>query len=165
MAELGLDLGLILSQVVNFGLLLALLYTFLHRPILNKLRERAQRIQEGLEAADRAKVLMAEAEEHYRAEIERARREAREIIERATRAAEQQRQEILARARQDAHDLVLQAQRQAQREIEREQLAFHREVIDLALAATSRLLQEELDDEKHHELIRQFIEQANGLRT
>jgi F-type H+-transporting ATPase subunit b len=159
-AELGLDLGLIVSQIVNFGLLLGVLYVLMHKPILAKLRERAQRIEEGLDEAERAKVLRAEAEAHYKAEVERARREAREIIERATRAAEQQRQELLAQARVDAQELMAQAQRQARREIEGEQIAFHREVIDLALAASARLLQEEIDDEKHHQLIRQFIDQA-----
>jgi F-type H+-transporting ATPase subunit b len=164
-AELGLDPGLLLSQIVNFGLLLALLYAFMHKPILAKLRERAQRIQKGLEEAEHAKVLRAKAEAYYQDEIDRANREAREIIERATRAAEQQRQDILAQARIDAHELMLQAQRQAQREIEGEQIAFHREVIDLALAATAQLLQEEIDDEKHHQFIRQFIDQASDLRT
>ncbi len=165
MSELGLDLGLIVSQVVNFGLLLALLYALLHKPILNKLRERAARIQEGLEQAEQAERLRADAEAYYQAEVERARRDARDIIERATRSAEQLRQEILAKARVDAHDLVLQAQRQAQREIEGEQMAFHQEVIDLALAAASRLLQEELDEQKHHELVRQFIEQAGDIES
>ena len=162
MAELGLDLGLLVSQIVNFALLLALLYLLLHKPILKVLRERARRIQAGLDDAERAAALIADAERHYRSEMERARRDARDIIEQATRTAEQQRQEILAQARRDAQDLALQAQRQAQRDIEGEQIAFHREVIELAMAATSRLLGEELDDPKHHALVRQFIDELSG---
>lgn len=163
MKELGLDLGLIISQIVNFGLLVAVLSLVLYRPILNKLEERARKISKGLDDADRAQQMLAEAEAHYQAEIERARRESREIMERATRMAEQQRQEILAQARQEAHDLVLRAEQQAQRQLEEAQVASRQQMIDMAIAIASRLIQENLDEEKHHALIQEFLAQVDEL--
>lgn len=168
MRELGLDVGLIISQAINFGLLVGLLYVLLYRPVLAKLEERSRRIEKGVEDSERAERLMAEAALHYEGEMERARREAREAIESATRSAEEQRQEILGQAEEDARQLILRAREQAERETQEKQqerqIALHQEAIDLAIAAASRLLQEELDDEKHHELIRGFLSEVGELR-
>ena len=163
MKELGIDLGLLVSQVVNFGLLVALLTVFLYKPILRKLEERAERVKKGLEDADRAERLKAEAEAHRKEELDHARGEAHEVVERATRAAEQQRQEILAQARQEAHEIIMRAQQQAEREIQEGQVAIRQEVIDLAIASASHLLQEDVDDEKHHQLVKEFLAEADHL--
>ena len=164
MKELGIDLGLLVSQAVNFGLLLALLYFLLYRPILGKLEERARRIRKGLDDANQAGNLVAEANARYQEETERARREAREIVERATRVGEQQRQEILAQARQEAHELISRAQQEVQRTLQEEQIALRQQVIDLSIAAASRLLEENLDQEKHHRLIEEFLAEADKLK-
>jgi len=161
--QLGLDVGLLISQAVNFGLLLALLYFLLYKPLLHKLEERAERIKKGVDDAEQAKELLAEAETHYQDEIDRARHEAHEIIERATRSGEQQRQEMLAQARQEAHDLILRAQQQTQRETQERQIALRQQVVDLAISAASRLMQEELDKEKHHQLIQGFLADLDNM--
>lgn len=164
MQQLGLDLGLLVSQLVNFALIVGLLYLLLYKPILSRLDERASRIRKGLEDAEQAEQVRTEAQRHYQEEIEHARREAREIVEQATRAAEQQRQEILARAREEAHALVLRAQQQAQREIQEGQIALRQEVVNLSIAAAGRLLQREIDDEQHHALVQEFIRETEQLR-
>ena len=164
MNQLGIDVGLLISQTVNFGLLAVLLYFLLYKPVVGKLEERAQRIKKGIEDAEQAEKLVQDATAQYEQEMERARQKAHEVIERATRIAEQQRQEILAQAREEAHDLILRAQQQAQHELQEGQLAVQQRVIDLAIAIASRILQEELEEEKHHELIQQCLSEANQLK-
>ncbi|MBM3187894.1 MAG: F0F1 ATP synthase subunit B [Chloroflexi bacterium] len=164
MQELGLDLGLLLSQIVNFGLLAIVLSLLLYRPILRKLEERANRINKGLDDAERAQQMLAEAQVEYQNTLERARREAHEITERATRLAEQQRQEILAQARQDASDIVARTEQQAQRQIDESQLASRQQIIDLAVAIASRLIAQNLDEAKHHELIEEFLAEVEQLK-
>ena len=163
MKEFGLDLGLLVSQIVNFGILVALLYVLLYKPIANKLDERAAKIKKGLEDAEHAARLDADSGLHYEEEMERARREAREIIERATRAAEQQRREILSQAREEAHSLIVRAQQQAQREIQEGKIALRQQVVNLSIDAASRLIQREIDEDTHHQLIEQFLSEADEL--
>lgn len=164
MKELGIDLGLLLSQAVNFGVLLVVLYLILYKPIMGKLEERAQHIKKGLDDASRAEKLLAEANAHYKDEMERAQREAHEIVEQAARTGEQQRQEILAQARQEAHELILHAQQEAQRTLQEEQVALRHQTIDLAIAAASKLLEQELDQEKHHQLVESFLAEIDGTK-
>lgn len=161
--QLGLDLGLFLSQIVNFGLLLGILYVLLYKPILSKLEERAKKIKKGIDDAEQAEQLRADAGKFYQQEIERARREAHEIIERATLSAEQQRAEILSQARQEAHEMILRAQQQVQREIQEGQTQLSQQVVDLAIAAASRVVQENLDDDKHRRLIQEFLSEARQI--
>ena len=163
MGELGIDLGLIVSQVVNFGLLLVLLYVLLYGPVLRKLKERAKRIKEGQEEADQGKQLLADAQAHYQEEMERARREARAIVEQATGTAEQQRQEILAQARQEAHELIQRAQQQAQHELQEGQIMLQQQIIDLAIASASRILEENLGEDKQHALVAEFLAEIGAL--
>ena len=164
MKEFGLDLGLLLSQMLNFGLLAFLLYLVAYKPLLKKLEERAAKVKKGVADAERADKLATEAEEYYNNELERARREAREAVERATRGAEQQRGEILAHARQEAHELIVRAQQQAQREIQEGQIALREHVVELGIAIASRLLEQELDPEKHRKLMDDFISDAEELQ-
>jgi len=160
---LGLDLGLFLSQIINFGLLLALLSVMLYKPVMKKLEERAAKIKKGLDDAERAQALRADAEAHREEAMAQARHEAREIIEQGTRTAEQQRQEILEQARQEAHELILRAQQQVQHELEEGRTRLVEKVIDISMAAASRLIEKELDEEQHHALIHQFLQEAKDL--
>ena len=53
---------MLVSQAVNFGLLLLILYFVLYKPITKKLEERAERIKKGLEDAETSEKLLAESE-------------------------------------------------------------------------------------------------------
>ncbi|NLG29470.1 MAG: F0F1 ATP synthase subunit B [Chloroflexi bacterium] len=163
MADLGIDLGLLVSQAVNFGALLLVLYAVLFRPLTKRLDERAARVKKGLEDAEAAEQLLVEAQTESAATLEAARREAHDTIEQANRVAEQQGQEILAKARQEAHDIVLRAQQQAQREAQEGKIALQQEIVDLAIASASRLLQENLDDDKQRQLVSQFISEVGEI--
>jgi F0F1-type ATP synthase membrane subunit b/b' len=48
---LGINLGLLVSQIFNFALLAVLLYLVAYKPILRMLDERSARIKKGLEEA------------------------------------------------------------------------------------------------------------------
>ena len=164
MRELGLDAGLLVSQAVNFGLLLALLYILLYKPVMAKLEERARRIKKGMADAERAEQLRAEAEVGYKEEMELARRDAHELIERATRAARQQREEILAQAKQEAHRIVVRAQEQARHELMGGQIALREQMVDLAVAAAARVIEREIDEKDHHRLIEEFLAAAGEMK-
>ena len=163
MGELGLDLRLLLSQAVNFLLIAFILHRLLYRPLLANLDARAQRVREGLAKAAEADRLLAEAQARYNAEIERAHREAHEIVEQGTRTAEQHRQELLAAAREEAQQIIARAQAQAQREIHQGQIALRQQIVDLTIAAASQVIGKSLQEEEHHRLIEEFLAEANQL--
>jgi F-type H+-transporting ATPase subunit b len=63
LSQLGIDWHLLLSQAVNFFLLLLVLWYFVYEPLLKLLRDRRNRIEEGLLKADEADRRLLEVDE------------------------------------------------------------------------------------------------------
>ena len=86
MDALGIDLPRLLTFLVGFTVIAVFLRMFLYGPITRMLDQRADRIQESLEAADRASAEAASSAERVEQELANARREARASLpKRATR--------------------------------------------------------------------------------
>ena len=65
MEALGINLGYLISQIVNFTLLAVLLYFVAYKPILRMLDERSARIQKGLADAEAASKRAEEMEQEF----------------------------------------------------------------------------------------------------
>ncbi|MCX6724301.1 MAG: ATP synthase F0 subunit B [Candidatus Staskawiczbacteria bacterium] len=59
-SEFGIDWKLFLSQLVNFGIILIVLWFFVYKPVLKVLKDRNKKIKEGLDKADEADVRLKE---------------------------------------------------------------------------------------------------------
>ncbi|MGI6367531.1 MAG: F0F1 ATP synthase subunit B [Anaerolineae bacterium] len=162
MAELGLDLRLLLSQLVNFTLLILVLYWLLHKPLMAALDARTKREQETLDNNAESNRLLADMEQRHKDSVEQARNEAHDIVEQASRTAEQQRQEILVAARDEAQQIISRAQQEAQHERELAEIALRQEIVDLSIAAASRVIGQGLDDATHRRLVEEFLDQVSS---
>ncbi len=162
MGELGIEPRLLLSQAVNFALMAFILYRLLHKPLLAALEARAKRVQDSVDKAKQADQMLLEMQDRYTSEIERAQRDAHEIVEQGTRTAEQQRQEILAAAREEAQQIITRAQAQAQHELELGQVALRQQIVDLSIAAASQVIGQDLGESEHHRLIEEFLTQVTS---
>ena len=83
MDELGLNLPVLVAQLVNFFLLLVLLRIFLYKPILEMLDRRKQRIQEGEQAAEQSKEQASQAETDVAKQIQEARQQSQALVAQA----------------------------------------------------------------------------------
>ncbi|MDQ6884440.1 MAG: ATP synthase F0 subunit B, partial [Candidatus Dormibacteraeota bacterium] len=91
--------GTFVAQLIIFLVTLVVLYRFAWGPILKVLDERKRRIQEGIEAADRAQREREAAEAEYQSKLDEARREGQALIEKVTQQSDQLRKELEAKAR------------------------------------------------------------------
>lgn len=141
---------------VQIGVFLALWWftaKFVWPPITKALDERAQRVAEGLAAADRAKSELAAAQRRVDQEIAAARASATDV----RAGAERQAAQLLEEARADAARIVAEAQRRAEQEAElaaqraRDQL--REQVAQLAVAGAERILRKEIDAGRHAALL------------
>ncbi|HUZ93128.1 MAG TPA: hypothetical protein VNG29_03995, partial [Candidatus Paceibacterota bacterium] len=62
-SQLGIDWHLLLSQAVNFFLLLVVLRLFIYKPLLKLMRERREKIEQGVVKAGEAEKRLLEADE------------------------------------------------------------------------------------------------------
>jgi F-type H+-transporting ATPase subunit b len=160
---LGINLGYLISQIVNFTLLAVLLYFVAYKPVLRMLDERSARIKKGLEDAEEAARKAAEMEQEFEARMVDARKEGQEIIAQATQMSEKARQDILDKARQEAQAQIEKAKEEIGREREQAMSELRQQVADLSLTISEKVIGETLDQEGQRRLIAEFLDETEEL--
>lgn len=152
-AALGLNLPGLLSQLVNFLIILIILRVLLWRPFLRMLDERRTRIEQGLQASEQAQRAAAESQEESRRALEEARAEGRELIARSQETANRLRAEMEEQARRDAEQIVTRAREEIERERQQAIQTLRAEFADLTVLAAERVVGQSLDRQAHQRLI------------
>ncbi|HTA66204.1 MAG TPA: F0F1 ATP synthase subunit B [Xanthomonadaceae bacterium] len=141
------------AQMIVFAILIWVTMKFIWPPLMKAMDERAQRIGEGLAAADRSRTELEKAEEQVNALVRDARTKANEIIDQAHARANQiidaAKNEAIAEAGKQKALAVAEIDVEANRA--REEL--RRQVSSLAVAGASRLLKREIDPNAHKALL------------
>lgn len=130
---------------------------FIWPPLLKAMDERREKIADGLAASDRAEKALKEANVEAEQQIAAARDKAGEIVEQAN----QRHSQILDQAKEDATG---ERQRQvAAAEAEISQAAnqareeLRNAVATLAVAGAAKILEKEVDEQQHRELLDKLI--------
>jgi len=161
--KLGINVTWLLAQVVNFGLLLFILWQFAYKPVLKMLNDRKQKIQDSLDYSERVKREAAEQQKEFDRKLGETRREMQAAVAAAAQSGEKEREVILAQSRDDARKLIDQAKGQI--EYERKQMLsdLREEVVRLSLLAAQRVVSQSLDDKSHRQLVSDFLAQTDEL--
>lgn len=165
MEALGISLSGLISQLINFILLLLILRAVAYKPILRMLDERSARIRESMERADEIKAQAARTEEEFARRLAEARRESQEIVSQAEKVAERLRQEELDRTRRQVEEVRIKAVEEIGRERERAISDLRRQVADLAILAAGRAVGRSLDQASHNRLIQEALTEAERINA
>ena len=130
---------------------------FIWPPLLKAMDERRERIAEGLAASDRAEKELEEAKSQIDEQLQEAKDKASQIVEQAN----QRHSQILDQAKEDASAEKTRSVSAAEAEISqaanqaREELRTA--VASLAVAGASKILEKEVDENAHRELLDKLI--------
>ena len=164
MTELGVNLPSLVAYLINFVVLLGILFLFAYKPLVRLMDQRAERIRESLEAADQARLEAASSKEAVEEALNEGRREGQRLMDQAREAAERFRSEEMARARNEAEAFVERAKADIQRERDAAVEEVRANFGDLAITAAERVIRRSLDRQAHEELINQVLEEGESLR-
>src|SRR3989344_5353626 len=103
-SQLGIDWRLFLSQAANFLILLAVLRFFAYKPLLKLLKDRRQKIEEGLRKSDEADRRLGEVNQMAKDRLKDADREALGILRETEEKAKKLEEELLAQAKDKAEE-------------------------------------------------------------
>ncbi len=160
MTQLGINLPTLIVYIVNFGILLAVLYFFAYKPLLKAMDQRSDRIRDSLAAADQAREEAASSHAAIEEQLNEARREGQRLLEQAREATDRFREEEMGRARQEAEGFVERARTDIQRErdaaLDEVRISFG----DLAITAAERVIRRSVDRQVHQELIAQVLDES-----
>jgi F-type H+-transporting ATPase subunit b len=158
---LGINLPLLLTQVVTFIILLLLLRAVAYKPIMRMLDERSRKVKESIEQAEAVQAQSAQAEEQLKKQLEEAGRESQDRITRAVKAGEEVKQRAQEDARKEAEALIARARTEIQRERDEAVQEVRREFADLTVLAAGKVIERSLDKEAHRELIEKVLEESS----
>jgi F-type H+-transporting ATPase subunit b len=163
--DLGINVPVLIFQLVNFAFLLLVLKLFVYKPILKMLDERRERIREGLNAADRGREQAAEAERQAQEQIESARREGQTIIQNAQQVSQRLQEEGRQQAQQQAEAILERARSEIQLERDTAIAELRREFADLTISAAEKVIGQSLDRSAHQRLIEQALAESSFRET
>jgi len=151
------NLGTTVWTGIVFLALLAILRRFAWGPILSQVEAREKGIQASLDEAASRNAEAARLLEEHRAQVADARRQANELMAEGRAAGESLRKEIEAKARDEAQAMIEHARAEIERERDLALDALRKESVELALAAASRLIQENLDSAKDRQIVERYL--------
>ncbi|MCL1813219.1 MAG: ATP synthase F0 subunit B [Treponema sp.] len=130
--------------IINIAILFFILRALLFKPVTKFMAERAQRVKNTIEQAEKEKITAQRLLEQYKKQLNNAEKEADSIIRSAREQAELEREQILANSKIEAGRIL----NAAQAKLEADRLAamtlFKTEAAALVLSAAGRLLKREL---------------------
>lgn len=158
------NLGTTVWTTLVFFALLTILWRFAWGPILAAVEARENAIQGALDEAAAQQAEARKLLEEHRQQLAEARRQASEILAEGKVAGERVRKEIEEKARAEAQAIVDRALVDIERERDAALDMLRKESVDLALAAASRLMKENMDQAKDRRFVEQFLDDVASGR-
>jgi F-type H+-transporting ATPase subunit b len=159
------DLSPKLQELIVGAAAFAVVFVFMAKwvfPRVNTLLEqRREKIQGDLEKAEQAKSDADQLLVDYRQQLAGARDEANRIIEESRRTAEAMRKELTAKAEQEYQGIVGKAQEEIRAERDRVFQELRAQVSELSLALAARTVGQQLDKERHLQLVDEYIKELS----
>jgi F-type H+-transporting ATPase subunit b len=140
-------------QAIVFAILVWFTMKFVWPPIANALDERANKIADGLAAADRAKSELSAANKRVEDELAKSRNETAARLADAERRAQTIIEEAKARANEEAAKIVAAAQAEADQQIVKARESLRDQVAALAVKGAEQILRKEVNAGVHAELL------------
>jgi len=160
--KLGLNLGFLLVQILNFAIIMVVLIAWVYKPLMNLLQKRREKIEKGLEDAQVAADARANAEKDAEALKADAQAKAAHMIREATEKAEVANRDVRAAAEAEMANARKAGLVEMETEKERALNELRVHVTALAIAAAQKIIGETLDVKRQHVLVDEFF---SGLKA
>lgn len=163
-----INTGLSVWTLIVFGVLVFILGRYAWGPILGAVEAREKGIQAALDEAAAQNAEAGRLLQEHKAQLADARRQASELIAESRAAGDEVRKEIEEKARTEAQSIIERARQEIERERDLAIQALRRESVELAMAAASRLMRENLNQEKDRQLVERYLTEMStdgGIRS
>lgn len=151
----------LIAQIINFLILVALLAKVAYKPLINVLEERKTRIESQMAAAEQEKLQAETLRQENERLLSEARAQAQSIVDKAVKLAEKSKEDIILEARKEQERLIKAAQEEISREKDAALAQMRAEMVSVSLAAATKIIGDNLDQEKNAKLVTDFINQLD----
>lgn len=158
----GLNWKLFLAQLLNFGIVLFVLWKWVFKPVTLGLSARTEKIENSLQEAEKIGKDRADFDSWKQEEISTVRTQATAIITQAKQAAESLKTETLKNTTDEQNRIMEQAKIRLEQEKGLMINQAKAELADIVVAATSKILKSKIDPVKDKQLIEDALKQGRS---
>lgn len=143
----------LIAQLIVFGILVWFTMKFVWPPIVKALDERAEKVAEGLAAAERGKSDFEQAEKRVAEILAEGRTQVTDMVANAEKRAAQIVEEAKQQAADEAARIMAQAKADVEQEANRAREALREQVAALAVKGAESILRAEVDVSRHAQML------------
>jgi F-type H+-transporting ATPase subunit b len=143
----------LIIQIIVFLMFVWFTKSFVVPPLKKALDERALKVQEGLAAADKAKLELANANKRVEDELAKSRNESAQRLQDAERRGLSIVEEAKAKANEEAAKIIAQAKAEADQQTIKAREALREQVAVLAVKGAEQILRKEVNASVHADLL------------
>ena len=150
----------LLTTVAGFLILMWILKKFAWGPILDLLDQRREKIEQDYSAAEKELSQAADLKSDFETKLSDIKVIEREHVQEAVKKGETLADGIVTKARVEMDQAREKGEQALEIETRKAQLELRDDVVRLAIGAAEKLIGERLDEDKHRQLIQQYIDQV-----
>ncbi|HAJ95114.1 MAG TPA: ATP synthase F0 subunit B [Actinobacteria bacterium] len=150
-------------SIVVFVILVIVLWKFVLKPINNMISKRQEEIREKIDDADNRDTEAQKYLEEQKKNIDLSRIEAKKIIDASKDAARKIKEEIEAKAHNKSRAMIEEALAEIRSEKNRSINEVKNEIVEIALAASQKIVSRSLSEEEHKKLIEDSLKELGKV--
>jgi F-type H+-transporting ATPase subunit b len=163
MADLGFHLPSLVVYLVNFVILLGILYAVGYKPILKMLDQRSEGIRESVETVERMRQEAAAQQQEMEKRLDVGRQEGQALLAQARDMAEKYKEEERGKAKQEGDALLARARAEIRRERDETIDEVRSHFAELAITAAERIIERSVDASVHKDIIAKVLEESPAV--
>jgi len=151
-------------QIINTFILFLILKKFLFKPVTEFMENREKEIVDSIKEAEEKNKEAESLKTEYLTKLKGAEEEGRQIVRDAAKRAEERANEILKAAEKEANLYKERATVEINREKEKAINTLKDDIASLAMLAATKVIEKNLDEESHKNLVKNFIDEVGETR-
>jgi len=159
--QLGIHFPSLIVYLVNFILLVLILYFVAYKRILALLDSRSERIKNSLDEAEKARLESDKIQEELKNEIAKARNDAQNLLDDARKTAEQYREEQKQKVAEEIQQFMTESRDELVREKQKLYVEIKEHFSQLVVLATEKILHRTIKSEDHNKLIDEVLQNTD----
>lgn len=153
----GIDPSTIVFTLINTVIIFLIYRFFLHNKVMAVLEQRQKKINEEMDAAEKAQQEAEAVKAEYAQRLEESKEEANRIVADAVKKAGAREAEIIAEAEENARQIRIRAEENIEQEKKRALNEVKDHISDVVILAASAVCEKEISQQDNDKLIDSFL--------
>lgn len=155
--QFGLNGTIFVAQLINFLIVMAVLWAFVYKPVTRLLEERAEKIEKSVKQANSIEKRVSDMERERENILIEARKQSQEIAQKAQDDSQTRADEMISSAKREVERVISKGKKQLSEEKTEMLREMRKDIVDIAMKAAARIVQDNVDEKKSKSLAEEVI--------